>query len=394
MKRIAFVSEYPASPRFVVGGVQAAVRQLAVEMAARGLDVHAVSTELDRSEPLDEVLEGVHVHRRTGRRRFGNVTMGRRERRDTAETLRRIAPDVVHAHVLGPPALGAMASGCAWVATAHGMQEAEARSLEGWVNRVRSSSRIRMERMSLRGLRHLIVISPYVLEYFGDLLRDVRVHPIENPVAEPFFRAEAVRDPGVILFTGRLIPRKDVATLLRAVSSLRSQGLRPRLRLAGDDGGSGHGRDLRDLAGELDLGDAVEFLGSLAPEEVRSELGRAGIWVQSSRQETASIALMEAMATGAPVLATDVGGTRHMVDHGRTGLLVPPSDPAGLAAALARFLREPAQAERMGRAARAEAVSRFRVSSVVDRTLAVYEAARADATRSRSLQSAGSGGRN
>jgi glycosyltransferase involved in cell wall biosynthesis len=83
-----------------------------------------------------------------------------------------------------------------------------------------------------------------------------------------------------------------------------------------------------------------------------------------------------------------------MVDHGRTGLLVPPSDPAGLAAALARFLREPAQAERMGRAARAEAVSRFRVSSVVDRTLAVYEAARADATRSRSLQSAGSGGRN
>jgi glycosyltransferase involved in cell wall biosynthesis len=103
---------------------------------------------------------------------------------------------------------------------------------------------------------------------------------------------------------------------------------------------------------------------------------------------------MEAMATGAPVVATDVGGTRQVLDHGRTGLLVPAGDPAGLAVALARLLREPAEADRIGRAARAEAVSRFRVSSVVDRTLAVYEAARTDAARSGSLQSAGSGGRN
>lgn len=394
MRRIAFVSEYPASPRAVVGGVQAAVRQLAVEMASRGLEVHAVSAELDRTEARDEVVEGVRVHRLAGNRRFGNVTLGRAERRATVEALRRIDPDVVHAHVLGPPALGAMESGYAWVATAHGMQEAEGRTLSGWIDRVRSSSRVRMERMSLHGLRHLIVISPYVTAYFGDRLRGIRVHAIENPVAEPFFRAEARRDPRTVLFAGRLIPRKDVPTLLRAVAELRRRGAEVRLRLAGHADGSGHDRALHALAAELGISEATRFLGALPPEAMRDELARAGIWVQSSRQETASIALMEAMATGAPVVATDVGGTRHVVQHERTGLLVPPGNPRALADALEGLLRDPAAAERIGREARAEAERRFRVPAVVDRTLAVYEAARADGDAFRSLQPAGSGGRN
>jgi glycosyltransferase involved in cell wall biosynthesis len=394
VKRVAFVSEYPAASGAVVGGVQAAVRQLAVEMASRGMDVHAVSWELGRTETDEETLEGVRVHRLAGKQRFGNVTLGRAERRATAEALGRIDPDIVHAHVLGPPALAAMETGYPWVATAHGMQEAEGRTLSGWIDRVRSSSRVRMERMSLRGLRHLIVISPYVLEYFGDRLREVRTHAIENPVAEPFFRVQPRRDPRTVLFTGRLIPRKDVATLLRAVAELRGRGLRLRLRVAGEGDGTGHEGTLRALAAELGVADITAFLGSLSPDGVRGELARAGVWAQSSRQETASIALMEAMATATPVVATDVGGTRHLVAHGRTGLLVPAGDAGALAAALERFLTDPGAAERAGQAAREEAERRFRVQAVVDRTVDVYRAARTDAGVPGPLQAAGSSGRN
>jgi len=320
--------------------------------------------------------------------------MGRRERHATAEALRRIGPDIVHAHVLGPPSLAAIESGYPWVATAHGMQEAEGRTARGWINRVRLSSRVRMERMSLRSLRHLIVISPYVLEYFGDRLDSLQVHAIENPVAEPFFRTEARRNPDTVLFTGRLIPRKDVATLLRAVGRLSERGVGVRLRLAGAGDGGGHERELRELAGRTGAEGRVTFLGALSPDQVRRELAAAGIWVQSSRQETASIALLEAMATGAAVVATDVGGTRHLVDHGRSGLLVPPGDPGALADALTVFLKDPAAARDAGAQARAEADRRFRVGSVVDRTLSVYEAVLAEVGAARHLQSAGSSGRN
>ena len=159
--KVAIVAEDPAAPDCVVGGVQAAVRRLAVEMARRpGLEVHAVSFELGRRETLVEDVEGVRVHRFPMPRRFGNVTLGWAERRETAATLRRIAPDIAHAHVLGPATLGTADSGVPWVATAHGIQALQGRLLEGWVNRIRARAYDAMERMSLRRVRHLIVISP------------------------------------------------------------------------------------------------------------------------------------------------------------------------------------------------------------------------------------------
>ena len=110
--RIAFVAEYPATPERVVGGVQAVVRRLAGAMARRGdLDVHVVSCQLDVDRPHTEVLEGIRVHRLPAPRRFGNVTLGWGERRATARALRELAPDVAHAHVLGPPTLGTAAAG-------------------------------------------------------------------------------------------------------------------------------------------------------------------------------------------------------------------------------------------------------------------------------------------
>ena len=190
--RVAFVSEYAESAHRVVGGVQAVVRRLAKTMAARpGFHVHAVSVEPGRTDARTDDVEGVTVHRLPATARFGNLTMGHKERQETARVLREIGADIVHAHVLGPPALGAADSGLPWIATAHGMQADEGRLQEGWVSRVRSAATVRMERMSLDRLSDLIVISPYVEEYFRDRLRGIRTHAIENPVAGRFFDVEA-----------------------------------------------------------------------------------------------------------------------------------------------------------------------------------------------------------
>lgn len=372
--RVAFVSEYPASPDRVVGGVQAVVRQLATEMAGRdGFDVHAVSFDRDLQGARTDTMEGVRVHRFPATPRLGNLTMGRAERRTTARALREIAPDVAHAHVLGPPALGAAESGVPWLATAHGMQEAEGRTLRGPANRVRALTHVRMERRSLRALRHLIVISPYVLEYFGGRLDGIVTHAIENPVEERFFGASPPGDPRVILFSGRLIPRKDVETLLEAAGRLARDGVEFRLRLAGDADDPVYRRDLEHRARAAGVAERTAFLGSLPPVELVRELEGAGVYVQSSRQETASLSVMEAMAAGLPVVATDVGGTRHLVEDGRSGRLVPPADPASLAGALAEYLHAPDSAIRAGRAGREIAERRFRARAVVDRTVEVYE---------------------
>jgi glycosyltransferase involved in cell wall biosynthesis len=372
--RVVFVSDYPRSPENVVGGVEAVVRRLATSMAARAdLDVHVVACDRAVTTARTEEHEGVTVHRLPGARRLGNVTLGWAERRATRAALRRLAPDVVHAHVLGPPTLGAAAAGFPCVATAHGIQNAYGRVLAGGaVNRVRAWAFTRMERLSLASVRHLIVISPYVAEFFGERLRGVRVYPIENPVEERFFGIREPGDPRRILFSGRIVPLKDPETLLAAAAMLGEHGADFTLRLAGPPDDPAYLDGLRARVGEMGLADRVEFLGSLAPEALAAEMAAAALVVLPSRQETAPLAVMEAMAAGRAVVATDVGGTRHLVRDGVTGRLVPPRNADRLASALAAFLRDPEGTRRAGEEGRLQATERFRVTAVVDKTLAVY----------------------
>jgi glycosyltransferase involved in cell wall biosynthesis len=371
--RIAFLAEYPSAPDHVVGGVQAVVRRLAVGMAARpGLEVHAVSFQAGLARAASETLEGVRVHRFPATPRFGNLTMGRAERRVTVDALRRIRPDVAHAHVLGPPALAAADSGVPWVATAHGMQAAEGGTMRGWLNRVRAVARVRMERMCLRRLEHLIVISPYVAEYFAGRLAGVVTHAIENPVDERFFAVRGCRDPARLMFAGRLIPRKDLETLLAACGVLARRGVAFELRVAGGADDPAYEQALRARAASEGVGARCAFLGSVPTDRFEAELSTCGVFVQSSRQETASVAVMEAMAAGCAVVATDAGGTRHLLEG--TGRVVPVGDPEALADALAGFLGSRARQEEAGRRGR-DAAGRFRAGAIVDRTLAVYERA-------------------
>jgi glycosyltransferase involved in cell wall biosynthesis len=341
-------------------------------MARRdGVEVHAITLDGALREPRVDVLEGVRVHR-FPRSALGNVTLGWHERRVTARALRDLAPDIVHVHWLGPPALAAADSGVPWVATAHGMQEAEGKTLPGLVNRVRAGAYTAMERMSLRELRHLIVISPYVLDYFGDRLRSVRTYAIENPVADEFFDVRGPGDARTILFTGRLIPRKDVETLLDAAGRLAAEGREFRLRIAGAADDPAYEAELKRHALGHNVAACVDFLGALGPAAIARELSAAGVLAMSSRQETAPVSVMEAMAAGLPVVATDAGGTRWIVENGVSGKLVPVGDDARLAEALRGYLDDPTRARAHGAAGRRIAHARFRLEAVVDRTLGAY----------------------
>jgi glycosyltransferase involved in cell wall biosynthesis len=120
---------------------------------------------------------------------------------------------------------------------------------------------------------------------------------------------------------------------------------------------------LRAVAAELNLGNGVTFLGET--RDVPAVLARAQLFVLSSVSEGMSLTLLEAMATGLAVVATNVGGNPEVVVDGETGLLVPPRDPAALAAALLRLRREPGERARLGRAGRERVERHFDVRRMV-----------------------------
>ena len=170
-----------------------------------------------------------------------------------------------------------------------------------------------------------------------------------------------------LLCVGRLIPIKGHIVLLRAFAEARRSV--PDLRL--DIAGRGPLEPaLRALAKELGVGDAVRFLGYVAP--VQRAIEESAIVVVPSMGEGFGMVALEAMERARPVIAAEIGGLGELVEEGVTGLLVPPGDAEPLAAAIVELAGDPEKAERMGAAGRTRALDRFLQERCTDRTELLY----------------------
>ncbi len=177
-----------------------------------------------------------------------------------------------------------------------------------------------------------------------------------------------------VVTVGRLHPDKGIDVLLHAMARLRRQLPSVRAVVVGGEqaGHEGHRAELLYLRQRLELEDAVDFPGVV--ERPQPVLLAASTYVQPSRERTElqPIAVLEAMAVGLPVVATSVGGVPEMLDGGRLGLLVPPEDPAALAASLARVLQDRDLGDALGRAAQAHIRTACSVEGTVDAVERVY----------------------
>ncbi len=178
-----------------------------------------------------------------------------------------------------------------------------------------------------------------------------RVVTIPNGVdVERFHPPAAPPEGAVVGCTARLHRKNDHATLLRAMARLQSRHPETSLVLVGD---GPERRRLMALARSLGLGDRLQFAGEQC--DVAPWLRRMHVYAQTSVAEGMPNSVLEAMASGLPVVATAVGGTPDLVLEGVTGFLVPPSHPEGVADALERLLENAELRRRLGRAGRERA---------------------------------------
>jgi glycosyltransferase involved in cell wall biosynthesis len=166
-----------------------------------------------------------------------------------------------------------------------------------------------------------------------------------------------------------MIEQKGIPDLLEAIRQLRQRRSDFIVLLIGD----GHLRTpMERRAAELGLEGHVRFLGWVTEAASRA-LPRFDIFVQSSRWEAMSMVVLEAMAAARAVVATRVGENQHVIEHERSGLLVPPEDPAALARSLERLLADAELRQRLGDRARIRYMQHFTNSHMVERYQALYE---------------------
>ncbi len=178
--------------------------------------------------------------------------------------------------------------------------------------------------------------------------------------------------PLQLLFPSRLIREKGTSELLEACRLLWQQGVALELLVAGAlDSGNRSALSASELA-ELQADSRIRCLGHV--DDMRALYAASDIVVLPSWREGLSRALIEAAAMERPIITTDVPGCRDVVDHGRSGLLVPLSgDGRSIALAISLLLENPELARRFGQAARQKVVREFQVSLVNQSTLEQYE---------------------
>ncbi len=219
----------------------------------------------------------------------------------------------------------------------------------------------------------------------GVLVRDYalspeRVHVVHLGVNEDDFhppqearpldpareRPEGIR----LLYAGPLIPRKGLRTLLGALPVLDAAGVKYTLSLAGEGPQRG---ELQSLAARLGVTDKVRFAGFLKGEPFRRMYRDADVFVFPSILEGFGLVMVEAMASGLPVVTTEVPPMPEVV--GEAGLTVPPGDPAALGEALKRIATDTALRSRLARESLRRVESHFLWSRVAEQTLEHYRAA-------------------
>jgi glycosyltransferase involved in cell wall biosynthesis len=171
------------------------------------------------------------------------------------------------------------------------------------------------------------------------------------------------REPMTVTTLANLRPEKGLIQLLDAAAIVsRTTSVRARFIIWGEGPLRG---DLEALIRRKGLTDVLEMRG--ATREPESVLRECHIFVLPSLSEASSNVVLEAMATGLPVVATRVGGTPALVEDYRTGLLVPPNDPPALAQAIVRLLEAPTMAAEMGAQGRARVVAEFSMDRMLER---------------------------
>jgi glycosyltransferase involved in cell wall biosynthesis len=183
------------------------------------------------------------------------------------------------------------------------------------------------------------------------------------------------KDDRVVGFVGRMVAEKGILELIEAMQAVVKAVPNARLLLVGDtlddDRDQQLKQTLRRMINESGLASRVVFTGFV--QDVPRAMASMDVFVLPSYREGMPRTIIEAMACGRPVVATDIRGCREEVVHGVTGLLVPVKDPNALAQAIIQTLSDPQRARRMGEEGRRRAETLFDEEKVLDKQIEIYK---------------------
>lgn len=232
-----------------------------------------------------------------------------------------------------------------------------------------------IERYTIRRARHVIMKAPFVESFVRSLNPDAQLYLLENIIHEAYFAVE--RKPGhlrnAIVFVGTLINTKGVEELVGAFHALAPEFGSLELHLVGAGTHAYVDSVLKPMIASGPGAGRVTLHGQLPAERIAALFDASSMLVLPSYSDTSPNVIAEALVAGVPVIGTEVGGIPYMIEHERTGLLVPVRDVGALAAAMRRYLLNERLAEDHARLGRERARARYGDERFVRSLMAIYD---------------------
>jgi glycosyltransferase involved in cell wall biosynthesis len=326
-------------------GAESAVALLCKGLARAGVEVHLVvlGGRFDYGDELQGLELKVHLlHLYEGPVRLYRLDIQRRIRKDLIAFLDQLRPDILHCHLphsLIWAASAARRLGLKVFYTIHSIDPTmTSRGLRAEWRRREFANAVKVS-----GCRLLAVSSSaarHMEKGLGWVPHSIPVQP--NPIDLGRWNPSESPQYSKVVMVGTLYPLKRVHIGIQAVKILSSTFPDLNLGIIGDGPERGH---LEELARSLDLEGHISFLG--VRQDVAEILPTAGVLWLLSEREGMPMAVLEAMASGVPVVATQVPGINELIQEGRNGLLVPLDDPQAVAVATGRLLQDIPLRERL-----------------------------------------------
>lgn len=332
-----------------VNGAARFAERLAAGLVARGHDVHVIAPSIRHRDggTFVEEIEGqrMTVHRLPSWRWYPHdwlrFVLPWRVRPQARRILDKVKPDVVHSqsHIVIGRGLTreARKRGIPVVATNHVMAEniLDFTTLPPVLDKLFVKFAWSDAYRTLSMSRAVTTPTRKAADFLESTIPISGVIPVSCGIDRSNYRPDLTpRDANRILFVGRLTSEKNIDNVLRALAKLD-----PALDATFDIvGGGDQRRNLETLTHELGLDDRVRFHGHTSEAELRELYSRASVFAIASVAELQSIATMEAMASGLPIVAADAVALPHLVHDGENGYLFPPGDIDALAARLTDVL--------------------------------------------------------
>jgi len=367
--KVAMVTAYPKKDGVINGGVEGVSYNLVQGMKSKPeLEISIIAPGDSKSTYIEQ-RDGITIHWIKKSFLPGFLSYWTIDRSRIHRLLKSIKPDVTHFQGLLGYTLGYNNK---YISTIHGILEKDILFKGGLAKNVRRMVLVMVERVARARARNVIIINPYILDELKNQLPGKK-WDIRNPINPDFFSIKRDSSSKNILYIGRISSLKNVLEIIKNFKGILNVVPDAKLRLVGRYEDKQYYDECVEYVKSNVLDKSVVFIGGLNQNQIMDEFKHASCLVLMSNQEVAPMVISEALASGIPIVARNVGGVKYMINNDVDGYLIEANDNDSFINKVVKLLTEYKINDSMGENARRNAHENYDIKHIVSSTIDAYK---------------------